>query len=464
MAQAAKSRKTLRKLAKVARARKPNKCANRRPGKRNGPLSFLTEKKVTYHRDVAKERKQLKASALAERKERLAIQQLRAKEKTAEAAILAAEKKIAAAEKGIDTAAKKAKGGGMSEAQFEAAKARLKREIEAQEKHKAKVQSANPSWGFGIYQGTGFTTRQVAHFKSKPAAETYARSHGLKDYSIKRAFAKNPAVSGPQYRLAQAVLSGTQRISSMPKKVAQEIVDSTPAKLRSEYMKSVGGSVNGIIPSTGGTKAKKSRGQANRGSSKKKKQSKRNPEDLAAKLSEKFHGRPAHTLDRVVEKHFYPDRLTKLGDLVRLVIDTPTGIVAALNFNVSDPKKIVHLAAIPVKNGSGKVIAKQLVLAGGDQEVNLKALGMDSPEWIRDKMELGRLHDFPKSAKEGSLVYQTKKRFNNFKLTDWWHRAGEESQKAVGPAARPLVVYDHRNKHLEIVGGQYHVSEPGIIN
>ena len=46
----------------------------------------------------------------------------------------------------------------------------------------------------------------------------------------------NPARSAAQYRLAQAVLSGTAR-SSMPRKVAQEIVDRTPAKLRSQYMK-----------------------------------------------------------------------------------------------------------------------------------------------------------------------------------------------------------------------------------
>ena len=46
----------------------------------------------------------------------------------------------------------------------------------------------------------------------------------------------NPAVSPEQYRLAQAVLSGTVREPvRMTKKVARELVEKTPAHLRSEW-------------------------------------------------------------------------------------------------------------------------------------------------------------------------------------------------------------------------------------
>lgn len=45
----------------------------------------------------------------------------------------------------------------------------------------------------------------------------------------------NPAVSPQQYRMAQAVLSGTS--TGMPVKVAREIVDKTPGRLRSEWSK-----------------------------------------------------------------------------------------------------------------------------------------------------------------------------------------------------------------------------------
>jgi hypothetical protein len=46
---------------------------------------------------------------------------------------------------------------------------------------------------------------------------------------------RNPARSAKQYRLAQAVLSG--KSSRMPKKVAKELVEATPATQRSRFMR-----------------------------------------------------------------------------------------------------------------------------------------------------------------------------------------------------------------------------------
>jgi hypothetical protein len=161
-------------------------------------FNWLTKKRVTYHRDVAKERRELKRQAMEERKERLAVKKLEAEERAAEAKIAAADRKIATADKTVEKAEAKARGGNITEAQLEKIKAHMEREIQAQEDHKRAVLSrvGNPaSWGFGIYQGTGFATEQVAHFKSKEAAETYARSHGLTGYRIQRAFAKNPCAS-----------------------------------------------------------------------------------------------------------------------------------------------------------------------------------------------------------------------------------------------------------------------------
>jgi hypothetical protein len=441
--------------------------------KSRGFFSFLTDKKVTYQRDVGKERKERKAEAMADRKERLALQELRAREKAAEAKIAAAERKIDQAKDKIQAAEKRESKGGISESQLEKIKAHMEREIEAQKRFKeatlAKV--GNPSWGYGIYQGAGFGSQQIAHFKSKAAAETYARSRGLKGYAIKPSFAKNPAVSGAQYRLAQAVLTGTARTSSMPRKVAQEIVDRTPAKLRSEYIKSTGGTVNGIVP--GRTNAKKPCKRVNRGLSKTKKKNRRNPAEDARKLSEKFHGRKATTERRIVEPMHVHKHLMEIGDLVRLVIDTPTGKVVVLNFNTSDPRKIVRLASSERDPKTNKLVGKQLYLRGGDQEVNLKALGMDSPLWIRDRMELGRLHEFKRGDPplivdgervKGSITYRTRKGMDDFKLIDYWHKAGEETARKAGPAARSLVIYDYPNKKIEFAGGNYHIDEPGIIN
>src|SRR5712671_2079199 len=174
-------------------------------------FGFLTDKKVTYHRDVAKERKERKAEAMADRRERLAVQELKAKEKAAEAKIADAQRKIDAAKSSLKTAEKKADKGGMAEAQFEAMKARMEREIEAQEKHKAAAHAKlNP-------QEKTFTR----HFKSKEKAEQAAAKarETFRDVSIQQGggwwtvFGRkpkartNPAVSASQYRLAQAVLS-----------------------------------------------------------------------------------------------------------------------------------------------------------------------------------------------------------------------------------------------------------------
>lgn len=58
-----------------------------------------------------------------------------------------------------------------------------------------------------------------------------ARKEGEKVHLVR----SNPAVSPEQYRLAQAVLSGTARTGHMSVEAAREIVDRTPARLRSEY-------------------------------------------------------------------------------------------------------------------------------------------------------------------------------------------------------------------------------------
>ncbi len=268
---------------------------------------------------------------------------------------------------------------------------------------------------------------------------------------------KNPAKSAAQYRMAQAVLSGTAKYGNMPRKVAQEIVDRTPAKLRSAFMKANRGCVNGVRVEGGKRKPGKR---------------KRNPEADAKALSEKFHGRPATSTRVITEKRHVHKHLTELGKLVRLVIDTPTGLVAVVNFNTTNPKRIVYLSSSEKDPKTGKLVGKQLYFKGGDQEVNLKQMGMDDDLWIRDRMELGRLHEFKRGEPliingeqvKGSITYMTRKAHDNYKLIDYWHRAGEETGRKVGPAARPLVIYDYRNKKLELAGGQYTVDAPGIIN
>jgi hypothetical protein len=119
----------------------PQRATSRRRSRNIRGFGWLTEKKVTYRRDVGAERKRLKADAFEARKEALAVKKLRAEERIADAKIAEADRRIAAATKIIDTAEKKVERGGMSEARFDAMKARMQQEIEAQERHRAAAEA-----------------------------------------------------------------------------------------------------------------------------------------------------------------------------------------------------------------------------------------------------------------------------------------------------------------------------------
>jgi hypothetical protein len=521
--------------------------------KRKNAFGDIFRSRVTYHRDVAKERRQLQSQAFADRKMRLRLKKLEAQERTAAAKIAAADRKIAAAEAKISAAASKGRGGSMSEAQFEATRAKLQREIEKQEKDKSLARALfdevreygkNPSWGFGIYQGRGYETRQVAHFRSKAAAETYARSAGLKGYSIKRAFDKgesNPATSGSQYRLAQAVLSGTARQTHMSPEAAREIIDRTPARLRSEYSRrnpamefsteyhlgynlgqadrqsallrktldelhatfaanfapgslaswesfeqayqaGYGGQMGAAAPNpemptdkvkvhphrgkwgvfVGGyhraTKATQRGAEAYAQRIRDANPTRRNPAadddgteeyEQSKRIAELFHGRPVKEEITVTENIREHDWLWRIGPLVKLKIRTLTKRNAALPFHQTE-EGMVHLFCSPD--------GRQFYLRGGDQELDLKALGMgEGTEWYRDHMLIGE-------AKE--ITYRDKKKFHKFKLTDYFHKLGEVTKK------KPMLGYNALAHKMEIVGGQYKVEtedlvdgmSPGIVN
>ena len=394
-----------------------------------------------------------KKRLVEQRRERILDKKLRAQELAADAKLKAAEKKIAAVEKvadrkiekaeaKIETAEKKVSKGALTESGFAAIEARMKREIEAQEKYKqaAIAKYGNPSFGYGVYQPGFLGETQLAHFSSKPAAETWARSHDIQGYKIKRAFAKkNPAVSAAQYRLAQAVLSGTARESTMPRDVAQEIVDRTPAKLRSAYtMGTAGGS--GPHPRARSSSLRNPEPAQDDGSEEYKQ---------ASRTAELFHGRPVKEEIEVKEVIKTHDWYVSIGPLVKLKIRTLTKRNATLPFPRSGEGK-VELFCSPD--------GRQFYLRGGDQELDLGPLGMgDGTEWYRDHMVIGE-------AKE--ITYLDSKRFHSFKVTEYFHKLGEVTKK------KPALLYDTLSKKLAIIGGQYKVEmedlvegmSPGIVN
>ena len=523
--------------------------------RRNGPFDWATEKKVTYHRAVGKERKELRRQAMDERREALQLKKLRGQELKAEAAIRTAERKIATAETKVASAEKKLDKGGMAEKQFEAMKARMEREIEAQEKYKAAAiaKIGNPNWGYGVFEKGGGLggDEQLAHFGSRAAAETWARSRGLTGYSIKRSFEKsNPGglrqaivdgiklpghigsavtkqvyraaginpQSSTEYRLGYNLGQTDRQTASMRKSIGE--LHATFAAnfgaaaspnwegFESGYAAGYSGSMGAAAPNpseafsgrtpekdgyrTGLTIGERDRkdqrstleGERERligilrdywnvprrqleeysrglnkgyriGYSKK---PKRNPEPAddgsdeykqALRTAELFHGRPVKEEIEVKESIRTHDWYVSIGPLIKLKIRTLTKRNATLPFAKSG-EGLVHLFCSPD--------GRQFYLRGGDQELDLKPMGMgEDTKWYRDHMLIGE-------AKE--ITYQDRKKFHKFNLVEYYHKLGEDTK------VKPMLAYDAFAKKLSIIGGQYHVEmedlvddmSPGIVN
>jgi hypothetical protein len=675
MARVATSRNFLG-FGKRKPARKKRKAVPKR-----GMFGWLTKKRETYHRDVGKERSELRREAVEQRRHEVELKKLRAQERVAEAAIAAADRKIEAAEKRVGTAEKQAAGGNITEARLDQIKAHMEREIEAQERHKAAVLAKNPGCArtmkskvsdrakryranqkgclpnypkkcklcgsksdvmidhvdgnesngrksnlrwlcrscnntlgaemaktgqgrrtvqynpahkgaltLGEYmqavlqhtRGAHDAAGKIIHETPKSrrrefASEIWARreAHGTarpgsssagydepdwvtnpgskyKAYSSallremlsnvypqqigasdKRAIKKeldnraksNPAASAAQYRLAQAVLSGTARTPTrMTRTVAQEIVELTPAHLRSEYSRSnpnppestteyrLGYSLGqmdrqnaalrrtddeltatfkseffpdewwkrcpifisgyddgfGFNGLAGGPTARNGGRQVNGGLPK------RNPataseddgsEDYknAKRIAELFHGRPVKEHLTVTETIRSHDWYAALGPLVELRIKAFKGApfrTAKFKFPVKGDLTIQFFTSPD---------GKQFYLRGGDQEINLESLDMGpDSEWFRDSMLIGDVTYF---------VYRDGKKFHRFKITDYSHKVGSGldssgARHVQKTTIKPVMIYDSLSKKISFAGGLGKVEtedlvdgmSPGIVN
>ena len=163
----------------------------------------------------------------------------------------------------------------------------------------------------------------------------------------------------------------------------------------------------------------------------------RNPESAAATLYEKFHQTPSTEMVELAETIHEHDYLTTLGTLQTIKLHTLADKQVEIAFADDRP----YLCS----NETGT----QLYIAGGDQTMDLKALGMGSKLWHKEHMLLGICLE---------VTYQTKKGFHDFQLTDYYHELGEET------GVQPMLAYDTRNCKLSILGGQYQIKPEGITN
>jgi len=260
-----------------------------------------------------------------------------------------------------------------------------------------------------------YSTKKV----SPAVKKAYRRKVALQDKMhkiLERYRRGNPVKSGAQFRLAQAVLHGTARTpTTMTKKAAKELIDKTPAALRSKFMRA--------NPHRKRTKK--------RIGSPKRNPAKRNPEAQAADAYRDFHGKDPEKVITVDTPRHYHGVLAGIGRLEFVSFYRPEGKAKGIKFS-----KGTYLAENEKRT--------QLFIVGGDQSVNLKDFGISHAhemEILGEVSEIGyyteKKHLIEKDGGKGLYV----------------HKFG---------VPRPTLIYDVKNKLLSFAGGGYTIPSEGI--
>jgi hypothetical protein len=158
----------------------------------------------------------------------------------------------------------------------------------------------------------------------------------------------------------------------------------------------------------------------------------------AAGLYQQFHGRAPKEILELQEPEARGVTLTSLGDLIELQV-VPLEGRQWVQLDLSGDR--VKLAA----NAKGT----QLYFIGGNQTLTGEVLRTFGSDTSKELVELGQA---------ATVVYRAKKSITDFKSTNWEHSFGEES------GMRPILAYDARTRRLLLVGGEYKIEAPGIIN
>ena len=158
--------------------------------------------------------------------------------------------------------------------------------------------------------------------------------------------------------------------------------------------------------------------------------------DRAEGIYEEFHGKPSGELIETEEEVRLRDTLAVLGRLAQIIVESADAARYSITFGddtmlcVSDD-------------------GKQLYAVGGDQSLDLEALGVSGPAAEKDKVFVG-------SALQ--VTYRTRKQFDDFAEVDYVHDFGEDG------GTLPLLVYDRLNQTVEFAGGDYEIKREGIVN
>lgn len=179
----------------------------------------------------------------------------------------------------------------------------------------------------------------------------------------------------------------------------------------------------------------------------------RNPESTAADLYEEFHGTPSTEVIEVEDEVRMHGHLAGLGALIQIVVKLAVGGTATLGAPNPDGPDAIFVASS--EDG------KQLYLSGGDQSLDLDALGFQSTIDIDHEghaYQASQIKDLMVIGKITKLTYRTQKKFDKFEEVDYYHAAGEDTK------VRPVLLYDTLNSSMAIAGGEYHVHADGVVN
>ena len=203
---------------------------------------------------------------------------------------------------------------------------------------------------------------------------------------------------------------------------------------------------------------------------------KKNPIEVAARRFEEFHGLPVNET-MVLESKIHRHSVTYgIGQLVCLnVVDAngkqlPPLIAPGFKYS-GGPLKDVYLQFdgekvlspeqadaegfwdFNPKTPAEKIVwltcgedNKQLLLSGGDQSLDLKALGFIERDY-HDHMLIGTIV---------RVWYRTKKKFEGDEEVDFHHTFGAEGSRGI----MPVLNYRPKDPSLEIVGGRYEIALP----
>jgi len=154
----------------------------------------------------------------------------------------------------------------------------------------------------------------------------------------------------------------------------------------------------------------------------------------SAELYENFHGAVPKELLEVNELQDMPREVVVLGNLESMFVDAPRGEMK-IDFS-SDGVRVAS-------NASGT----QLYFVAGNQNLDATLDQFDAKG--KSPARLG-------AARE--IRYASRKAMDGGNLNYYKHEFGEED------GARPVLWYDARIKRIYLVGGNYRIEAPGIIN